>query len=65
VRGVSDSSGICDLCQAIIAVAASVIPPLGTEPGKRIFYCDGCDHYTFADWLGSFQQPKPGDGTPE
>jgi hypothetical protein len=57
--GVSMSVGlnvVCELCKAASVTIAAVIPPLGNAVGKRIFYCEPCDHYTFIDWLGSLYQ---------
>jgi hypothetical protein len=39
-----------------LTTIAAVIPPLGDTPGKRIFYCQACDDYTFMDWFGSYHQ---------
>jgi hypothetical protein len=53
----SDDAGVfCELCKAAAVTIAAVIPPLGSTIGKRIFFCQPCDHYTFIDWLGSYQQ---------
>ena len=53
------SDGVCELCNMALAKIAAVIPPIGHAAGKRIFYCQPCDHYTFIDWLGSHQQTLP------
>ena len=49
---------ICELCRAALAAVAAIIPPLGDVAGKRVFYCDDCDHYTFTDWQGSLRYPS-------
>jgi hypothetical protein len=53
-QNMHDASGVvCELCQIAASTIAAIIPPLGNAAGKRIFYCEPCDHYTFVDWLGS------------
>jgi hypothetical protein len=54
------ANNICELCKAPFSFAPEVIPPLGSSVGKRIFYCDSCDHYTFIDWLGSLRDTASG-----
>ena len=35
---------------------AAQIAPMDDAIGKRICYCQQCDHYTWADWRGSLQE---------
>jgi hypothetical protein len=42
-----------------MAKQAAQIAPAGDAVGKRIFYCQDCDHYTWLDWKGSFTPSSP------
>jgi len=62
---VGSTDAVCELCSTVLSAVAAVIPPLGETIGKRVFYCDACDHYTFTDWLGSSHPPSHRSDNPE
>lgn len=41
----------CGRCGALAGIAAH-ISPLGRTPGKHVFYCASCKHYTWIDFSG-------------
>jgi late competence protein required for DNA uptake (superfamily II DNA/RNA helicase) len=49
------ATGRCERCSGE-ARLTSLIPPFGRDPGRRIFYCEQCHHFTRVTWPGYFQQ---------
>jgi hypothetical protein len=54
----------CKHCSREVRLV-SLIPPLGRDPGCRIFYCDKCRHFTKSRWPGFFQQQQQSQPTPK
>jgi hypothetical protein len=48
----------CDHCGGLTSFATE-IAPLGSEPGRRVFFCDLCNRTTWTTWRITQQPQKP------
>ena len=58
----ASASVLCDMCGVSLeaATVAATRGPLAGISSYQTFYCQLCDHYTFANWRGH-HPPAPDD----
>jgi DNA-directed RNA polymerase subunit M/transcription elongation factor TFIIS len=52
----------CERCGAATSFA-TLVQPLGDEPGARLYHCPACKHMTWVQWWGWHGRPAGGDAT--
>ena len=57
-KNMSNQQQTCDYCGGPTAFATE-IPPLGRDPGHKVFFCDPCKRHTWTTWyIAEIQQLK-------